>query len=223
MKADLHIHTQHSHDSNMTAEEIIKAAKARGLDAIAVVDHNTLKGAIEVRKKARGTGLLVIPGEEIDTESGEIIALGIKREIEQGMSLDQACMQVKAQGGFIIVPHPYDRFRSGIGDELRRVLKHVDAIESFNARTFLNRHNRKAESVAKDVIIPCVAASDAHFPDEIGNAYVILDCNSTGKGITAKDVFNAIRKNNAVLVTNEAGLRRYPKTLWLKLRKRIRG
>jgi predicted metal-dependent phosphoesterase TrpH len=72
MKIDTHIHTHYSFDSSMKPEDLITVARERGLDAVIVLDHGTIKGAIETRDRAQGTGLLVIPGEEIKTKSGEI-------------------------------------------------------------------------------------------------------------------------------------------------------
>ena len=89
MKIDTHTHTYYSVDSSMKPEQLIAAARARGLDAVVVLDHGTVKGGIETQQKAEQMGydILIIPGQEIDTKSGEIIALGITKDIEKDMSL----------------------------------------------------------------------------------------------------------------------------------------
>lgn len=220
MKIDTHVHTYYSIDSSMKPEDLITTAQARGLDAVVVLDHGTIKGALETRDMADGSGLLIIPGEEIDTRSGEIIALGIDTDIEQGMGLVETCKEVKKQGGFIIVPHPYDRFRSGVGDNMLKVLPHIDAVEAFNSRTLSDSFNRKGMELAQRHGIPVVAGSDAHFPNEIGNAYTVLDCDKTA---TIEEVLSAIRKNKARLVTKKTGLKRYPRTLALKLSRGLRN
>ena len=217
MKIDMHVHTHYSHDSNMKPEELISAARARALDAVCVVDHRTTEGALECVERAKGTDLLVIPGQEVRTLEGEIIALGITKDIENDMSLLETCESIKKQSGFIIVPHPFDKFRSGIGNSINNILNYVDAIEVFNSRILFGKFNQKAAEIARKNNIPAVAGSDAHFPNEIGNAYMILECEKSEQAI-----FRAIREGRARLVTNKTGLRRYPKTLALKIKKKIK-
>ena len=216
MKIDMHVHTHYSGDSNMSPEELIAAARARGLDGLAVTDHGTVKGAIETEKIARDSGLLIIPGQEIKTQSGEIIVLGIREDIESHLSLEETCKWISRQGGFLIIPHPFDRFRSGIGDRIKRIEGQIDAIEAFNSRILFNSFNKKAEEFAVDSGIPVVAGSDAHFPEEVGNAYTVLDCKPR-----EEDVLRAIRDKGTKLVTNKTGLKRYPKTLVLKIRRAL--
>jgi len=216
IKIDLHVHTYHSHDSNMKPEDLISRARSLGLDAIAVVDHKTVSGALETMEKAKGTGLLIIPGQEVMTNEGEIIALGVTNDIDNYNDLVNTCKQIKKHNGFVIVPHPFDRFRSGIGDSINNILNYVDAVEAFNSRNLFDRFNQKAAEIAKRNKIPIVAGSDAHFPKELGNAYIILDCEPTQESI-----FKAIRTNKIGLVTNKTGLKRYPKTLAIKIKKKL--
>jgi len=214
MKIDMHTHTCHSSDSDMQIGDLIDAAKKRGLDGVVVVDHGTLDGAKEALQKAEGTGLVVIRGEEIKTRSGEILALGISRTIEEKQSLLETCEQVKRQGGFIVVPHPFDVFRSGLGAGIERVAGFIDAVEVFNSRTLFDRFNRKAADFAFSHGLPAVAGSDAHFPSEVGNAYIQLECVNQESGI-----FEAIRTGRIKIFTKKSGFRRYPKTLSLKIRR----
>ena len=89
LRFDLHVHTNYSRDGQSTVEEILKAAKAKGLDGVAITDHNTTAGAryaLEVCDRV-APGLLVIPGEEISTRSGHLIVLGITKDIPRGMSV----------------------------------------------------------------------------------------------------------------------------------------
>ena len=77
MKCDMHMHTRYSHDSNLEPRKILKIAKRRGIDAVAITDHGTIKGGLAVKKEVRGmnNAVSVIVGAEILTERGEICLL----------------------------------------------------------------------------------------------------------------------------------------------------
>ena len=82
MRADLHIHTFHSRDNHQTLQEIFQAAKTRGLGVIAITDHNTTVGAMEALRSAPDW-LIVLPGIEITSEDGHILALNVLQEHTQ--------------------------------------------------------------------------------------------------------------------------------------------
>jgi len=169
-KVDLHVHTRYSHDSSSSLESIVKACEEKGLDKVAITDHNTITGALALRELAPH---LVIIGEEIKTTKGELLALFIEEEIPPGLSPRETVALIKGQGGLAGVSHPFDRvrreaFRGGIWE----VIDELDFIEALNARTLLPADNSRAQEVAKRRGLPMSAGSDAHIPWEIGQAYV---------------------------------------------------
>jgi predicted metal-dependent phosphoesterase TrpH len=171
LRIDLHIHTHHSSDSLLQPEEIIETCQRLGLDGIAVLDHGTMAGALEVAALAP---LPVIVGAEIKTTEGEIAGLFLGEEIPRGLSPEETIARIKAQGGLVYIPHPFDRLRrSTLSQEaLMRVLPQVDILEAFNSRVMLSTDNRRAAEFAQQRGIPTGAGSDAHTTREIGRAYV---------------------------------------------------
>ena len=170
MKLDLHIHSIYSYDSFLRPELLIKIARKRDLDGIAVTDHNTIKGGIRTRAIAP-KGFLVIPGAEIKTEKGEIIGLFIEEEITSRL-FDDVKNDIIEQGGITILPHPY-RNKHYNPEEL---IDSVDALEVMNARTspFLNE---KALRLAEKYSKPKIGGSDAHNRFEIGRVYTNIPGN----------------------------------------------
>jgi predicted metal-dependent phosphoesterase TrpH len=181
-RIDFHSHTGHSGDSLLPARALLDAAARRGLAALAVTDHNTLGGArqalsLVARDPARYRGLRVFPGEEVKTAEGELIGLFLAEELPRGLSPEETIDRIKAQGGLVLVPHPFDRLRGSRLREaaLERVADRLDALEVFNARTTLNGDNARAAAFARRHDLPMVAGSDAHVAWEVGNAYLELD------------------------------------------------
>jgi hypothetical protein len=169
---DLHMHTDHSYDCATPVEVLLAEARARGLGAIAITDHNEVSGAHEARAKA--DGVRVIVGEEIKTaDQGEVIGLFIEDKIPRGMSLQETIAAIKDQGGLVYVPHPFDRLHSVPDYEhLLDVLDSVDAIEVFNPRVAINEFNDEAVRFAAKYRIPAGAGSDAHVPQGLGSVRI---------------------------------------------------
>jgi glycosyltransferase involved in cell wall biosynthesis len=169
---DLHMHTDHSHDCATPVEVLLSEARARGLGAIAVTDHNEISGAHEAHAKA--TGIKVIVGEEIKTaEQGEVIGLFIDEKIPRGMTLQDTIAAIKRQGGLVYVPHPFDRMHSVPDYEhLLDVVDDVDAIEVFNPRIAITEFNEEAVRFAAKYRIPAGAGSDAHVPQGLGSVRI---------------------------------------------------
>jgi hypothetical protein len=169
---DLHMHTDHSYDCATPVEVLLAEAKARGLGAIAITDHNEISGALDARAKA--DGIKVIVAEEVKTaHEGEVIGLFIEEKIERGMSLAQTIAEIKRQGGLAYVPHPFDRLHSVPDYEhLLDVLADVDAIEVFNPRVAISEFNDEAVRFAAKYRIPAGAGSDAHVPQGLGSVRI---------------------------------------------------
>lgn len=172
-KVETHCHTNASPDGLNTPAEVVAAARRRGLDKLIVTDHNTITGALEARERAPD---LVIVGEEVLTQEGEILAFFVTEEIPAGLPACEAIARLREQGAVLSVPHPFDRLRGGHWtlSALLDVLSLVDAVEVFNARAMWPGANRLAQAFAQEHGLPGTAGSDAHAALEIGRAVTLL-------------------------------------------------
>ena len=171
IKADLHIHTIYSGDCKTSLEQTIARCLDVGMDCIAVTDHNTIAGAVELKRIAPFT---VIVGDEIETSTGEVIGYFLVEEIPKGLPAAETARIIKEQGGLVCIPHPFDRLRRSTiqRQTLEEILPFIDIIEVLNSRLLLQRHVIMAERFAKDHRLLASAGSDAHMPGHIGTAYV---------------------------------------------------
>ena len=170
---DLHMHTEHSHDCAVPVAALLDYAEAQGLGAIAVTDHNVFLGAQEAVESARGRDLVVIPGEEIKTEAGEVIGLFLEREIPRGMSMGDTIAAIREQNGVVYLPHPFDRLHT-IPDAptLHRHLAEIDVFEVYNARLLFEGFNEEALRFARKYNLTMGAGSDAHVLQGVGTGLV---------------------------------------------------
>ncbi|MEE9324142.1 MAG: PHP domain-containing protein, partial [Dehalococcoidia bacterium] len=134
LRADFHMHTHYSSDCATPPERLVARCVEVGLSCIALTDHNTIKGALEVERMAP---FKVIVAEEIKTPFGEITGLVLKEEVPPGLSPQETVARIKEQGGLVSIPHPFDRFRNSVlkYEALESILSQVDIIEVFNSRT----------------------------------------------------------------------------------------
>jgi predicted metal-dependent phosphoesterase TrpH len=168
--ADLHMHTNWSHDCSIDPAELVDHALAEGIGAIAVTDHNVFGGALETVDLARGRDLIVIPGEEVKTDDqGEVIGLFLSEEIPRGQSFADTVAAIRTQGGLVYVPHPFDRLHA-IPDPttLHRNLAEVDVLEVYNARLLFEAYNDEALRFARKYDLTMGAGSDAHVLQGVG-------------------------------------------------------
>ena len=167
LKFDFHIHSSYSFDSILDPAKILEISNRKGLDGIAVADHNTIRGGLETKDLNR-TSIVVIVGSEIKTEWGDVVCLFLEKEITSRKFLD-VVDQVRKQNGIIILAHPF--WKHILSEEL---LSHVDLIETFNSRIGPKR-NRQGEKLAIERNLPQVAGSDAHLPWEIGKGVTCFE------------------------------------------------
>ena len=171
LKADLHIHTEYSMDCNTSLERIINRCLEIDINCIAVCDHGTAEGAIKLKSIAPFT---VIIAEEILTPHGEIMGMFLQESIPSGLSVEQTLARIRAQGGLVCIPHPFDPFRQSALNSriIETIVDQIDIIEVFNSRAPLLRGSTKADLFAEKHGIAKSAGSDAHTVAEMGNAYV---------------------------------------------------
>lgn len=180
MKIDLHVHTKYSGDSTSEPVKIMKYALKRGLDGVAVTDHNTTKGWKDMVDTGKEFDLEVVRGVEAlvdyNGERFEILGLFMKEDVET-RELYKFLDQVKEQGGITSIPHPFDPFKHTPNNP-EFLVESIDAIEVFNARCPSVVYNKKALNFAKKHDLGMTAGSDAHTPEEVGNAYTVADVDN---------------------------------------------
>ncbi len=184
---DLHCHTSASFDSLSSPRKVVAAAATRGLTHLAITDHDRIEGALRARDAAPPE-LTVIVGEEIRTADGDLIALFLEQAVEPHRPARETIDAVRAQGGLVGIPHPFDRFRGSMlkDPRLEAMAQLVDWVEAHNARVVGGTGNERAQQFARDMGLPGIAVSDAHSVVEVGVAYTALDADpSTPEGLLA--------------------------------------
>ncbi len=171
MRLDLHNHTAYSPDSRVRPADLVSAARRAALDGLAITDHNAVGGVREA-EEAAGTGFLVLPGIEISTAAGHVLAYGIREVVPRDLSVAETVERVTALGGVAVAAHPY-RFWSGIG-EAALLEAPFPAYETANART-LRRGNVRARARAHESRVGETGGSDSHFLDEVARAVTVVD------------------------------------------------
>ena len=197
---DLHSHSRFSADGVAEPEDMVKVAKEKGLNGFAITDHNTcacveyfLQKGLMNKEGTPVDGLLIIPGQEITTAEGHLLALGITLPDLKGIPALEAVALIHQAGGLAIPPHPYDFFRAGIREPVLETLE-IDALEVFNAATTLKRYNKQAFQYAQNRGLPMTASSDAHDSAALGTAYSILEAET----FSVAGVLEAIRRGPAL-------------------------
>jgi len=186
LKIDMHVHTWYS-DSNSSVSEVLEEAQRKRLDGLAITDHKTIRGAMEGLKK-RGS-LIVIPGQEVKTKECEILALGIRKKIEDNLPILKALKKIHAQQGLAILPHPTVPFFGGLNEKAMKTLP-IDGIEVISSITpFPGYFLRKNLKLAHKLGLSIVAGSDSHTAETVGDAYTIIRC----EGRSIHEILRAIK------------------------------
>ncbi len=168
IRGDFHIHSNHSFDGFMNPKTILKICHKAGMNAVAITDHDTMSGYEQAKKHAHEFGIDLIPGIEISTDAGDIVALNVNEPI-RSRNWESVVDAIHAQGGLAIMPHPYRSHR-----EIEAIASRCDLIETFNGRTS-ETENRLAAELAARLDKPPIAASDAHVRMELGRIFNEFD------------------------------------------------
>ncbi len=176
LTVELHVHSAHSYDGRDPVDTLMARAAEVGLDAIAITDHDEIAGSREAEELADEYGLIVIPGLEVSSAAGHVLALGVDELVPPDLSFRETVDRIHELGGIAVVPHPFQESRSGVlatisTDELLA----ADAIEVYNSRLLTGRANRKAARFARRNNIPMTAGSDAHISEMVGQATTTVD------------------------------------------------
>ncbi len=215
LKADLHVHTEYSVDCNTPLEKIVSRCLEIGINCIAICDHGTAEGALRMREIAP---FKVIVAEEIMTPDGEIMGMFLKETIPSRLPVKEVISRIRAQGGLVCIPHPFDILRRSAlrNNMIEKIADQIDIVEVFNSRIFFPQNSAKALAFATKHGILKSAGSDAHTLGEIGNAYVEMP-EFNGKD----DFLKALEKGKiSGHITNPFI---HFASAWTKLRKRGRG
>ncbi len=177
LRYDLHTHTHYSSCSNMKPEVLLKTAKKKGLNGIAVTDHGRIDGALEVKRLNKDKNFEVIIGQEISTIQGDVLAYYLKEKVD-AVDFFDAVEKARKQNALIVIPHPFrtssnphHKFKLYFG----KVKKYIDAVECFNARMLFNSDNKKADNAANKYGIAKTGGSDAHFKFEVATGTTLFE------------------------------------------------
>ena len=173
VRAEFHCHTVYSKDSLLHPRDLLQACRRKNIDRLVVTDHNTIAGALHAQDI---DPTRVIVGEEIMTQSGELLAIFVKEEIPAGLPPEEVIHRLRAQDAFIGISHPFDRTRKGHWDlsTLEEIISLVDAVEIFNARCMWPDFNSQAQEFARKHSRLAIVGSDAHTAYEVGQASMLL-------------------------------------------------
>ncbi len=215
LRVDLHTHTWYSPDALTSLPEFVNACQRRGVNCVAVTEHNTIRGALAMLEACP---FKVIVGEEIRTADGEIIGLFLEREVPPRLSAEETVRLIKEQGALVSVPHPFDRLRrKSLGEEaLQRIVDQVDIIETFNARITFGSDNERARRFAEEHGLLAAAVSDAHSPGELGTTYVEVPDFDGPKAFLRS-------LEQAMPVTQTASPMVHVLSYWARLRRKVFG
>ncbi len=171
LKLDLHVHSRYSADSLITTKDLVFYARKRGLDGVAITDHDRLNGALRIAKE---TDLFIIPGAEVTSSRGHIIGLNVQNEIPNRLSVEETVDRIHEAGGLAVACHPVGLFKGGLGNN---ITSEFDAVEVVNSSAFPFGYSvRRSQELALSVgIESLIAGSDAHYGPEIGRAYTAVD------------------------------------------------
>jgi len=195
--ADLHLHTIYSYDGTASLAAVLSRAKKIGLDVIAITDHDEIRGAVKAMELAPHYGLEVIPGCEITTAEGDLLALFITQKVSAGLSLIETVLRVRELGGICIAPHPMAGgmgMKSLSGRTILKALRNPQVadtligIEAYNGTAFDRISNHYGNILGSRLNLAKTGNSDSHTVDTMGVAATEFD------GSTATDLLSALRK-----------------------------
>ncbi len=168
-KLDLHTHSTDSPDGGISEDQYMQAIDDELLDCIAITDHNSISQALRIHKNL---GDRIIVGEEISSLHGDIVGLFLSKVIRPGMPLLETAQAIKAQGGVVYIPHPFETVRKGVKKvDLDTIAELVDVVETYNGRAMAQNKGPQAAVWAKLKQKPPAASSDAHGMKGLGTAF----------------------------------------------------
>ncbi|WP_225334609.1 PHP domain-containing protein [Halomicrobium urmianum] len=176
LSVELHAHSELSYDGRDSVELLLEQAAAVGLDALAVTDHDEIDASLRAAELAPDYGLVGIPGMEVTSRAGHVLALGVEEAVPSGLPFGETLDRIDDLGGIAVVPHPFQESRSGVlANVTTDDLTAADAVEVYNSRLLTGRANRQAERLARRSGMSMTAGSDAHVSEMVGQAVTRVD------------------------------------------------
>ena len=172
---DPHVHSDDSYDGHEPIELILEHASDIDLDGVVITDHDEIGESLRAAELAPEFGLIGIPGVEVSTAHGHVLALGVEERPERGRPFVETVEEVRELGGVAVVAHPFQRSRHGVK---KRYIKDCDAVEVYNSMLFTGYRNRRANRFAERRGYPKIGASDAHYLPNVGRAYTTITIHS---------------------------------------------
>jgi predicted metal-dependent phosphoesterase TrpH len=205
LRVDAHVHTAASYDATAPVEAVLDRASAAGLDAVVVTDHDTVAGARRAVDVARPDHPVVVPGVEVSTADGHLLAVDVTEAPAPGRPFAETVRTVRRRGGLAVAPHPFQRSRHGVGaavlDDCR-----VDGVEVYNAHCLTGFRNEQAAAYAAAHGYPPFGGSDAHCADLVGRA--VTEVRVDGPP-TRDRVVDALRSGRTRSRGRRTSVRRY--------------
>ncbi|MCU4972330.1 PHP domain-containing protein [Halobacteria archaeon AArc-m2/3/4] len=165
---DFHVHSDDSYDGHEPIELILEHAADIELDGVVITDHDEIEESLRAAELAPEYGLVGIPGVEVSTRHGHLLAIGVEERPDPGQPFMETVETVRELGGIAIVPHPFQRSRHGVR---KGRIEDADAIEVYNSMLFTGYRNRRARTFARRRDYPEIGSSDAHYLPNVGRAY----------------------------------------------------
>jgi len=196
LSVDPHTHSAASYDGRDDVELLLTQAAIVGLDAIAVTDHDEIEASLEAVDRAGEHGLVAIPGMEVSSADGHVLALGVEELLPPERPFAETVEAIHDAGGIAVVPHPFQEARSGVLANIsRNELGIADAIEVYNSRLLTGRSNRQARRFAERRGLPMTGGSDAHICEMVGQAFTRVDAAE----LTADAILEAISEGRTTV------------------------
>lgn len=196
---DLHVHTTHSPCSRLELAEIIRQAGSRGLDGVAITDHNSMAIRHEVAEGIQDNGFCLLFGMEYDTQDGDFLLFGPFEDLKPGLSSRDLLQIVSGRQGVAIGAHPCREGRSLNRNVLEQNACRI--VEGLNGRNS-EEENRKVQYLAKRYPLFLCGGSDAHSPDELGCSATRFEDKITSR----QDLINALKNGRYYPVTNNLSI-----------------
>jgi predicted metal-dependent phosphoesterase TrpH len=205
LRIDPHVHSTGSYDSETPIRRILERAQAVGLDGVVVTDHDAIEASIHAAELAPSYGLIGIPGVEVSTADGHLLALGVEERPPAGRRLIETIREIRCRGGIAVVPHPFQRSKHGVR---RRAIRECDGIEIYNAHAITGFWNWRAQAFAIAQDYSLIGGSDAHVATTIGCAHTEVWINRS-KPLTRDNVLTAIQQGQTTVCGHQISVSRY--------------
>jgi predicted metal-dependent phosphoesterase TrpH len=219
-RLDLHVHSDRSPDGRAAVDRLVAAAVERGLDGFALTDHNTVTGHSRLADLAREhPRLVLVPGVEVSTEEGHLLAFGIDQAPPPRRPVDETIDWIVSRGGTPVLAHPFRR-PHGVGGVVAARAR-VPALETLNGHNG-PRANARSARLAASRALGATGGSDAHDAREVGRAWTVFPAGTD----TVGRVIDALGRGSVVAEGRSArGLERSLsalRSMGLRLRRGLR-